>query len=177
MESGLKKLVVVIVVSAVISGSAWAQQTSGIAGVARDASRALIPGVTVEASSPALIERVRTAVTDEQGRYNIVDLRPGTYRVSFTLPGFTTFRRDGIARLDLRLSKVVKIAERTRVQVNVDLYNALNASSILSLVPGGAVGGGIASSGGTVISYSPTWRRPTDILEGRILQFSSQLRF
>ena len=80
----------------VISASASAQQTSSIAGVARDASGAVIPGVTVEAGSTALIERVRTAVTDEQGRYNIVDLRPGTYTVTFTLPGFTTFRRDGI---------------------------------------------------------------------------------
>ena len=80
-------------------------------------------------------------------------------------------------RFDLRLSKIVRITERTRLQVNVDLYNALNASSILSLVPGGAVGGGLASAGGSIISYGPTWRKPTDILEGRILQFSSQLSF
>jgi hypothetical protein len=77
--------------------AAWAQTASGtIAGTVRDGSGALIPGVTVEASSPALIEKVRSAVTDSQGLYRIVDLRPGTYTVTFTLPGFATFRRDGI---------------------------------------------------------------------------------
>src|SRR5262245_54337571 len=55
-----------------------------------------MPGVTVEASSPALIEKVRTVVTDGEGRYNIVDLRTGTYTVTFTLPGFTTVKREGI---------------------------------------------------------------------------------
>jgi hypothetical protein len=72
------------------------QQASGIAGVARDTSGAVLPGVTVEASSPALIEKVRTAVTDGEGRYNIVDLRPGTYVVTFSLAGFSTIRRQGI---------------------------------------------------------------------------------
>ena len=51
-----------------------------------------MPGVTVEASSPALIEKTRTAITDADGRYSIIDLRPGTYSVSFTLPGFSTNR-------------------------------------------------------------------------------------
>ena len=69
---------------------------SGIAGVVRDTSGAVLPGVTVEAASPALIEKVRTVVTDGEGRYNIVDLRPGTYSVTFTLPGFNTVRREGI---------------------------------------------------------------------------------
>jgi hypothetical protein len=72
----------------------WAQ--SGIAGVVRDTSGGVLPGVSVEAGSPVLIEKVRAAVTDSDGRYNIVDLRPGTYTVTFTLPGFTTFKRDGI---------------------------------------------------------------------------------
>ena len=65
-------------------------QSSGIAGVVRDSSGAVMPGVTVEASSPALIEKSRTVSTDTQGRYNIVDLRPGTYTVIFTLTGFST---------------------------------------------------------------------------------------
>ena len=73
-----------------------AGRAQSIAGSVRDATRALLPGVTVEAASPALIERVRTAVTDGQGNYLIVDLRPGTYSVTFTLPGFNTFVRDGI---------------------------------------------------------------------------------
>ncbi len=71
-------------------------QTTGIAGTVRDTSGAVIPGVTVEASSPALIEKVRSVVTDEQGLYSIVDLRPGLYTVTFTLPGFATVRREGI---------------------------------------------------------------------------------
>jgi hypothetical protein len=79
-----------------LPATAGAQQASGIAGVVRDTSGALLPGVTVEASSPALIEKVRVASTDGEGRYNIVDLRPGTYTVVFTLPGFQTFRREGI---------------------------------------------------------------------------------
>jgi carboxypeptidase family protein len=67
-----------------------------IGGVAKDESGAVLPGVTVDAASPALIEKVRTAVTDEQGVYRIVDLRPGLYTVTFTLPGFGTFRREGV---------------------------------------------------------------------------------
>src|SRR3989442_969943 len=71
-------------------------QGSGIAGVVRDASGGVLPGVTVEAASPALIEKVRTVVTDDQGRYNIVDLRPGTYVITFSLTGFNTLKREGI---------------------------------------------------------------------------------
>jgi len=73
-------------------------QSSSISGVVRDSSGAVLPGVTVEAASPALIEQSRTAITDAQGRYNIVELRPGRYSVTFTLPGFSTVRRD---QLDL----------------------------------------------------------------------------
>ncbi|PYR47470.1 MAG: hypothetical protein DMF89_18875 [Acidobacteria bacterium] len=65
--------------------TARAQAASGIAGVVRDTSGAVIPGVTVEAASPALIEKVRTVVTDAQGLYRIVDLLPGAYTVTFSL--------------------------------------------------------------------------------------------
>ncbi|HEY3161527.1 MAG TPA: carboxypeptidase regulatory-like domain-containing protein [Vicinamibacterales bacterium] len=75
---------------------AQAVATGTISGVVRDASGGVLPGVTVEAASPALIEKVRTAVTDGQGVYRIVDLRPGTYTVTFTLTGFTGVRREGI---------------------------------------------------------------------------------
>src|SRR5688500_3987149 len=67
-----------------------------IAGTVKDPSGAVLPGVTVEASSPALIERVRAAVTDGSGQYRIEDLRPGTYSVAFSLSGFSTTKRDGI---------------------------------------------------------------------------------
>ena len=69
---------------------------SAISGVVKDASGAVLPGVTVEASSDALIERSRTAVTNGEGRFLIYDLRPGAYVVTFTLAGFQTLRRDGI---------------------------------------------------------------------------------
>ena len=70
--------------------------TGTITGVARDNTGAVLPGVTVEAASPALIEKVRTVVTDGQGVYRIIELRPGTYTVTFTLGGFSTFRRAGV---------------------------------------------------------------------------------
>src|SRR5437867_3688959 len=90
--------VFVALVSLVLFPSmALAQQTgSGLAGVVKDDTGAVLPGVTVEAASPALIEKVRTVVTDGQGLYKIVDLRPGTYTVTFTLPSFSTAKRDGI---------------------------------------------------------------------------------
>src|SRR5262245_42488721 len=75
---------------------AQAQGQASISGVVKDASGAVLPGVTVEASSPALIEKTRTVVTDGAGVYTIVDLRPGIYTVTFTLTGFSTTRREGI---------------------------------------------------------------------------------
>jgi hypothetical protein len=73
-----------------------ASAQSAIAGLVNDQSGAVLPGVTVEATSPVLIERTRSAVTDDQGRYRLIDLRPGVYKVTFTLTGFTTVVRDGI---------------------------------------------------------------------------------
>src|ERR1043165_5092184 len=73
-----------------------AQVLGTLAGTVRDASGAVLPGVTVEASSPALIEKVRTAVTDGAGQYRIVNLPPGTYVITFTLSGFSTVRREGV---------------------------------------------------------------------------------
>src|SRR5947207_446062 len=75
---------------------ALALAQAAITGVVKDASGAVLPGVTVEASSPALIEKTRSAVTDGTGTYRIVDLRPGVYSVSFTLTGFSTVKRDGV---------------------------------------------------------------------------------
>src|SRR5262245_65590233 len=69
---------------------------ASIVGVVRDVSGAVLPGVTVEAASPVLIEKVRTTVTDGEGRYQIAELRPGTYSVTFTLTGFSSVRREGV---------------------------------------------------------------------------------
>ena len=76
-----------------LSTPAFAQ---GVAGIVKDTSGAILPGVTVEAASPALIEKSRTVVTDGTGQYRFVDLKPGTYSVTFTLPGFATVKRDNI---------------------------------------------------------------------------------
>src|SRR5690242_9607593 len=67
-------------------------QNTGISGTVRDTAGAVVPGVTVEASSPALIEGTRSVVTGEQGLYQIIDLRPGVYTVTFTLTGFQTVK-------------------------------------------------------------------------------------
>ena len=94
-----RTLVLAVVALAMIvcaAPGAFAQNGSSIAGVVKDTSGAVLPGVTVEAASPALIEKVRTVVTDTAGQYKIVDLRPGTYTVTFTLTGFSTVKRDGI---------------------------------------------------------------------------------
>jgi hypothetical protein len=85
-----------VVVGALLLVPSTVFAQASITGVVKDSSGALLPGVTVEAASPALIEKVRTAVSDDGGRYRIVDLRPGTYTVTFTLPGFSTVRREGV---------------------------------------------------------------------------------
>ncbi len=90
----LVKSVVLVACVVLLPSAVYAQ--ASIAGVVRDASGAVLPGVTVEAASPALIEKVRTVVTDGSGQFRIVDLRPGAYSVTFTLPGFATVKRDGI---------------------------------------------------------------------------------
>ena len=88
--------VVCALASLLVPAAADAQERASIIGVVQDSSSAVLPGVTVEAASPALIERVRSGVTDGSGRFAIIDLRPGTYAVTFTLPGFRTVKRDGI---------------------------------------------------------------------------------
>jgi hypothetical protein len=85
-----------LVVSCLLFLPAIASAQSSIGGRVTDNTGGVLPGVTVEASSPALIEGTRTAVTDGSGQYRIVDLRPGTYKVTFTLPGFGTQVRDGL---------------------------------------------------------------------------------
>jgi Carboxypeptidase regulatory-like domain len=93
---GVRHLGWVLVCALAAPGAAAAQQSASIGGVVTDATGGVIPGVTVEASSPVLIEKVRTAVSEANGRYQFVDLLPGAYSVTFTLSGFSTVRREGI---------------------------------------------------------------------------------
>ena len=113
-----------------IPAAAWAQ--ASITGVVRDTSGAVLPGVTVEASSAALIEKVRTVTTDGTGQYRIVDLRPGTYTVIFTLAGFNTFRREGVelsgsftatVNADLRVGAVEETVTVTAQTALVDVQS------------------------------------------------------
>ena len=117
-----------------LSSSAFAQATASIAGVIRDASGAVLPGVTVEAASPALIEKTRTVVTDGGGLYKIEQLRGGVYTVTFSLSGFNTLRRDGIelsgsfaATVNAEL-KVGSIAETVTVTGESPLVDIQTAS-------------------------------------------------
>ena len=92
----MRTRVALIALLSLILVPAAARAQGSIAGVVRDASGAVLPGVTVEASSPELIEKSRSAVTDRTGQYRFVDLRPGGYAVTFTLAGFSTLKREGI---------------------------------------------------------------------------------
>jgi hypothetical protein len=112
-----------------------------IAGTVRDTSGAILPGVTVEASSPALIEKVRAAVTDGTGQYRIEDLRPGIYTVNFTLPGFSAFRREGIeltgsftatVNADLRVGTLEETVTVTGESPIVDVQSARRQTVITS---------------------------------------------
>src|SRR5581483_3101178 len=93
MRSSLRVLFVVFTWVAV-PATVFAQ--GAITGVVKDASGAVMPGVTVEAASPALIEKVRSVISDDTGQYRIVDLRAGVYTVTFSLTGFSTVKREGI---------------------------------------------------------------------------------
>src|SRR5437763_662307 len=84
-----------LMLAVLMPAAAYAQGPS-ITGVVKDTSGAVLPGVTVEASSAALIERTRSVVTDGTGQYRFVDLKPGAYTITFTLAGFNTYKRDGV---------------------------------------------------------------------------------
>lgn len=111
------RLFLLLVATIVVSPTmARAQAQSAIAGVVKDTTGAVMPGVTVEASSPVLIEKVRSVVTDNAGQYKVVDLRPGTYTVTFTLPGFTTVKRDEFqleANFTANVNAELKVGELT----------------------------------------------------------------
>jgi hypothetical protein len=130
---------VCLLVGAPAVARAQVADSASIAGVVRDASGGVLPGVTVEAASPALIDKVRSVVTDGQGLYRIVDLRPGTYSVTFTLPGFSTFRRDGLelttgftaaVNADLRVGTVEETITVTGETPVVDISNVRQQTTL-----------------------------------------------
>ena len=125
-------------------------QTSGIAGQVKDTSGAVMPGVTVEASSPALIEKTRSAVTDSAGQYRIEALRPGAYTVTFTLPGFSVVKRDNVEltsdftatiNADLKVGAVEETITVSAVSPIVDTTNIMTRTimtrEVLDAIPTG----------------------------------------
>jgi hypothetical protein len=131
-------LVLAWIFAAALPATVFAQ-ASGIAGVVKDSTGAVMPGVTVEASSPALIERVRTVTTDSQGQYKILDLRPGTYEVTFTLPGFATVKREGVelpatfvatVNADLRVGALEETVTVSGTSPVVDVQNVIRRQVI-----------------------------------------------
>jgi hypothetical protein len=160
--------IVAVVFVCIVPGIASAQRGVGtIAGVVKDATGAVIPGVTVEVASPALIEKVRSVVTDGAGQYRVVDLVPGVYDVIFSLQGFATIRRSGIELVagftatvsaDLRLGELEEtvlveghspvvdvqsaVQQRTVSREVLDTIPRANLySNITSLTPGITMGG------------------------------------
>ena len=138
MRTAATALVIVVstcLVPAIVSAQAV------ITGVVRDTSGAVLPGVTAEASSPALIEKVRVGVSDGNGQYRIEDLRPGTYVVTFTLPGFSTFKREGIEltgsftatiNVDLRVGTLEETVTVTGESPIVDVQSARRETTLNS---------------------------------------------
>ena len=112
-----------------------------IAGVVRDASGAVLPGVTIEATSPALIEKVRTSVTDDTGQYRVENLPPGTYTLTYTLPGFSTVERTGVQvqtgvtvtlNAELRVGDLQETITVTGETPVVDVQNSTRVQTVLS---------------------------------------------
>src|SRR5262245_58004951 len=120
-----------------------ARAQASIAGIVRDASGAVLPGATVEASSPALIEKVRSVTTDGTGQYKIVDLRPGLYTVTVTLTGFSTVKRERVeltgsntvtVNADLTVGSVAETVTVSGEAPTVDIQNTNKAAIITSEV-------------------------------------------
>src|SRR5216117_120603 len=180
----------VLGIAFVVFAPAAAYAQGSIVGLVKDASGAVLPGVTVEASSPALIEKVRSVVTDGTGQYRIQTLRPGTYTVTFSLPGFSTVKREGIeltgtfvatVNADLKvgaLAETITVTGETptvdvqsakaQTTINRDILTAIptsrNATGIQAVIPGMAtVGDSGGITGGTGGSASTMHGgRPSD---------------
>ena len=129
----------VVVFTIALCGEAHAQALGTVAGSAKDASGLVLPGVSVEVASPALIEKVRTATTDSTGLYRIVNLPPGTYTVTFTLNGFNTWKQERVevspgftANIDaeMRLGNVQETVTVTQESPMVDVQSAAQRRAV-----------------------------------------------
>jgi hypothetical protein len=140
------RLAYLFVVLTLIPASVLAQgaSTATVAGVVRDSSGAVLPGVTVEAASPALIEKVRSTVSDERGQYRLAELRPGVYTVTFSLAGFSTVKNEGLelrtnftATVDaeLKVSQVEETITVTGATPLVDVSTATQQRTISTRCP------------------------------------------
>jgi hypothetical protein len=127
---GFKLGLLAIALVASVPMAAFAQGT--LSGLVRDASGGVLPGVTVEASSPVLIEKARSGITDGTGRYTIPDLRPGTYRLSFSLTGFKTVVRDGVELSGTAVLNVNAELEVGGVQETITVSGATPAVDLQS---------------------------------------------
>src|SRR5437867_6977394 len=167
-KSGLRFIALLAIAIGTPAVSMAQRGAGGIAGVVKDTSSAVLPGVTVEASSPALIEKSRTAVTDSSGQYKLLDLDSGTYTVMFSLQGFAGVKREGIeitsgftanVNADLRVGNVAETITVTGETPIVDVQNTRsqvvltrevvdsiptgkNFQNLATLVPGVTVGAG-----------------------------------
>src|SRR5512132_277644 len=130
-----------LVLIAVLLIPVAAQAQASIAGIVKDASGAVLPGVTVEAASPVLIEKSRSVITDGTGQYRIVDLKPGTYTMTLTLSGFSTIQREGVEltgagvttiNADLRVGAVNETITVTGATPVVDTQTSTKREVVLS---------------------------------------------
>jgi len=140
VDAGAASAVLLLAVAFVVMVPIGAAAQS-VAGVVRDTSGAVLPGVSIEAASPALIEKVRTAVSDGAGQYRLENLTPGVYKITYTLPGFNTFERDGVEittgvtvtiNADMRLGGVQETITVSGETPVVDVQNSLRVQRVLS---------------------------------------------
>jgi hypothetical protein len=125
---------------------AVASAQSSLAGVVKDVSGAVLPGVTVEASSPALIEKARSVVTDAEGQYKIVDLRPGTYAITFSLTGFSTVRREGLELMGSGTTTVNADLKRGGLQETITVTGETPVVDVQNAARTEVVNGGVVAS-------------------------------
>ena len=152
----LARSVVTCLCLALLPAAAYAQ--ASIQGVVKDTSGAVLPGVNVEASSPVLIEKVRSTVTDGSGQYQIINLLPGTYTVTFTLSGFNVFKRDGVElsgsfvatiNADMKVGAIAETitvtGETPLVDVRSSAVQKVVTKEIVDAVPTGRLGINLAA--------------------------------